>query len=394
MRRWLFIVLLALPLAAQTRHQIFKIEFRSRIPASILLSQSGLSQDHTYTDDELEIGASRLRRLPFVYSVSYKIDGSTLVFEVSDEHRVFFGIDTLVQVTGGNLGGGGGFLNAALGGRYYLPWGGLVQGTYGLESASSENHNTWTARYAQYGIAGSRLFVILEAADSLSGNSGILPRFQVGYPITLRQTITFSGFRTKSSTSERNGLAGVFETSMDVGSEMFAWRWDTTNDPLFATKGAAFTVGVGRTTNKNTALATLSPTRPLFSSDSLEETNDYHLGAQKFWNFGRGAITGSLDTVGNVGTLKSRSKSTDPYHSLDRNSTATSALVGYVYNFFPSVSTFRYSRHRLEFAAGINDHSSETGTRKETSNLFNAQLGYAYRNHWLNFHFVVGYLTD
>ncbi|MGL1102799.1 hypothetical protein ACSTLM_01140, partial [Vibrio parahaemolyticus] len=88
----------SLPLLAQdARHQVFKIDFRSRIPRSILLSQSGLSEDRTYTEEELQVALARLRRLPFVYSASYTIEASTVVFDVAEERRVFYDVGLMAS---------------------------------------------------------------------------------------------------------------------------------------------------------------------------------------------------------------------------------------------------------------------------------------------------------
>src|SRR5438132_6515722 len=56
MRRLIALVLLwAAPLLAQSQHQVFKIQFQSRLPATILLSQSMLTENRSYTDEELQL---------------------------------------------------------------------------------------------------------------------------------------------------------------------------------------------------------------------------------------------------------------------------------------------------------------------------------------------------
>ena len=62
MKRLLAALLLctALPVAAETRHQIGKIQFQSRVPTNILLSQSALAEDRTYTDQDLDVAMARL----------------------------------------------------------------------------------------------------------------------------------------------------------------------------------------------------------------------------------------------------------------------------------------------------------------------------------------------
>src|SRR5205809_930310 len=126
----LMMILIATPIFAQSpRHQVFQIIYHSRIPVSILRSQSMLAEDHTYTDQDLQLAMARLRRLPFVYSVNYALEGSTLAIDVADENRVFWSFDS--NLMGGRGLPGFSFLETGVGGRYDLGWGGVAEGTLG-----------------------------------------------------------------------------------------------------------------------------------------------------------------------------------------------------------------------------------------------------------------------
>ena len=394
MRRFLGIVLLliAVPLIAQPQHQTMKIEFRSRVPSSILLSQSGLSENGSYSDEDLQVALGRLRRLPFVYNASYTIEGSTVTFDVSDEHYFFYNIDSQVSQQNGRLGGNGGFFNGVLGGRYYAPWGGTVQGTYGARSSEGDHGATYTIQYAQYGIGSSRLFFVLGVAKPTGGSEGSQPRYTIGYPITLRQTITFTGFRTSSSDSEPSGQSGRFTSESTERDNELAWHWDTTNDPVFTSQGAAFLLGYGKQHINASAESTRAPGVILFSSESVIDFNNLHGAAQKFWPVGRGSVFANVDTVRGKGTTKTVSNN-HPFNQ-DQTQTITNALVGYAYNFFPLLSQFRDSRHRLEVSGGVQNFRSENNGNSDSTTLKNVRLGYAYRNRWGNFRFVMSWLTE
>jgi len=376
----------SLSVIAQTRHPISKIEFHSRIPTSILLTQSALSENRTYTDADLDLAAARLRRLPFVYYVNYTIDGTTAIFEIADEYRGFFHVDTLArQSTGGP--GDNGFLSGELGGRYYLPWGGTAQATYGASSVIGSS--AYTFQYSQYGLARTRLYFIVDASRPRSG--GTQPHYEIGYPLTLRQSITLTGSRRQSSDSESSGINNHF-TSDSVQHDMeLAWQWNTTNDPLFATRGAAFLVGRGRTKEENHALS-VSGTRVIFSNDSKTDSDYWHAGVGKFWPVGRGAFTANADAKWFDETRHSRSRSTDPFAVTGQNERTTSATAGWVHDFFKSVSELTASRRRVELAIGIQTYDFKARGITTRQNFKNMQAGYAFRNRWGNVHFVLSYL--
>lgn len=390
MRRFIAILVLlvaTIPLVAQTQHQIRKIEFRSRIPTSMLLTQSALSENRTYTDADLDVAMARLRRLPFIYSAGYAIEGTTLVIEVLDEHYGFFHLDTLAQQSDGGLGSDNGFASAELGGRYYAPWGGAGEATYGASSVIGSS--AYSFQYSQYGIAGSRLFFVVSAARPRSG--GTQPTYMIGYPITLRQTITFTGSRTTNSDREVSGRDNLF-TSKSVDREMeLAWQWDTTNDPLFATRGLMLHAGRGKTSNESEAKS-VTPTRVIFSTQSTIDADSWHGAAEKFWPAGHGAFSANADAQWFDEAHKVRSVSTDPWTSYSGTTRSAYAIVGYAHDFFSSVSQPTSSRRRLELGIGVTSWQSKVRGFTTKRNSKNARLGYAFRNRWGNLHVVLSYL--
>jgi hypothetical protein len=396
MRRLLFALVLfviALPLIAQERHQVFKIEFRSRIPASILRSQSALSEDRTYTDEELQLALARLRRLPFVYNASYTIEGSTIIIEVVDEYHVYYQLDSLGQFTSGSEGGHG-HVSAELGGRLYAPWGGVAQASYGLQSESGGRGNTYTAEYAQYGLAGSRLFVILQANKPSQSGSSTQPAFQIGYPLTLRQTIYARGFKSKFHDFENVGTSGSFSNADEEKTVAVGWRWDTTNDPFFATRGLFGEIERGATKTTGNALSIASNGRVVFASDRKTDSDVTNLSGKYFWPIGRGAFTAAAAYESDDGTQDFRLAPATTYTRTNLRNSHTRLTGGYVLNFFPLISQMRHSRHRIEAAVGIDNFRFTSGQHTSKSDYITGELGYAYRNRWGTFHLVLGYLGE
>src|SRR5438552_14863855 len=172
MNRTLIVTLLcvlAAPLFAAS-HEITRIDFRSRVPAAILRSQSALAENRSYTDEELEVAAARLRRLPFVFDVHYAIEGTTLVIDVLDEHRFFYGINVQGETSGHQTNQS--TLNTGIGGRMYVPSGGVFEGGAGDIAGSNETVGSVSAQYSQYGIAGTRAFATPSLRRSVRGVFG------------------------------------------------------------------------------------------------------------------------------------------------------------------------------------------------------------------------------
>jgi hypothetical protein len=383
-------LLLALAAVPVDAREISKIEFRSRIPANILLTQSALTENRSYSDTELELAVARLRRLPFVYSASYSVDGTTLVIDVADQFRVFFFLDSFLQ--GNRNIGGNGFINTDVGGRYYLPWGGMIRGSVGLISDTNLNGSSWNIDYSQYGILGTRLFAIVGLSAS-TASEGTNPRVMVGYPLTLRQTLTARAERSRFANTETFS-AGLsqFLTSGNRSNSAIGWMSDTRNDPLFATRGLSITAELGFTRQTDFA-ESRSSGRIIFSNEIRTRTSDTFVAAQKFWPIGRGAFSVTADTILNRGTRDFKLTPTSPFVRRDADTQLSNASINYAYNFFDSVATKAGARHRAEVAIGIAAYQDRTA-RSESKNFEFASLGYALKNRGVTVHFVASYRGD
>ena len=395
MRRLLAVTLFfaAVPLLAQV--QIQKIEFQSRIPAGLLRAQSMLREGGTYTDADLDIAMARLRKLPFVYSATYRLEGSRLVVEVIDARHLGLAIDTAVRWDSftGSGSGGNSFFNGEAGADWYLPWNSVIKGSWALSSDSDLHSTIWRGEYAQYAILGTPAYLIARL-DHSTGNGTSAPQAFLGYPLTLRQTIAVHGIRSHSSERHAQGLygsGGFYSISTRNDSIAAEWMWDSTNDSLFANRGSLFTVEGGRTKGSN-AFESKSGTFHT-QSESKSSTTDWKGSAESFWPRGRGAFRGVLMATRQSGTTQSRGLPTSPFVSLPTRFEEELATIGYVYNFFDSVNQFRSSRNRLEVAVGFDRGSSTFGVHSDATTLKTFEIGYAVRNRVANLHFVLSYLT-
>jgi outer membrane protein assembly factor BamA len=380
MKRIALITLLwlaALPLLAAD-HQIAKIDFRSRLPESILRSQSTLTEGRAYSDRDLELAVSRLRRLPFVYDARYRIDGTTLIIEVADEHHFFYDFDVLGQTLQIQLNQSS--LDTGIGGRLYIRPGGILDGAVGSTTGRPGSNGSANLQYSQYGIAGTRAFVSLSLSRALGGvfgNSGIQPRLTIGYPLSLTQTVSFAAWQTGyRDTQSFAAISRPLRTSVVDHNFEIRWTYDTTSDPLFATRG--YTLAV---------IPMYRRFHNHFEGFSIHtiQTNDERgseTGAtasfQNFW-----AVGSRTAVVAGLSVRNGRVRGTQTFETgLSRRTRRTNeddeASLLLVHNFFDS-SALSESRHRLE--AGVT-YARENVTRGKLQSRVSEEVGYVYRNRW------------
>ena len=400
MKRLLTFVLLftAFSAFAETRHQVFKIQFHSRIPTRILLSQSLLAEDHTYTDGELNLAMDRLRRLPFVYAASYTLEGSMLVVTILDEHTAFYQLDATGE--GVKPGGSDGLVNGGIGGRRYFSSGGVVQGSLGAELTREIHRAPLRIQYSQYGILGTRAFGTAGLSKE-TGSEDIAPEIFIGYPLTLRQTISFNATHfTKSWSSdfETSSATGQGERHTIYGAQ---WAWDTRNDPWFITTGSLFSIAP-QYSKDDTHFRSISRGRVVFSDETNGKTHTLDATAEKFWNYrARSTLFSALDLEFHRINENTRT-GTNPFMPVKKEWDLHNFRIGYAHNFFDSVDRMNVRRFRFEAAIGLVHNANITEARVfsngihvprhvDTRNYREAQLGYAFRNRFGLLHFVASY---
>lgn len=364
MKRLALILLIVLPLAAQSKHLVSRIDVRGNVPAHIVTSQSALVEGRSYSDKDLEVAMARLRRLPFVYDAQYSMEGEVLVIEIDAVSRFFGDLDA----------NGIGFENdqtgnarIGAGGRMFLGSGGVAQ-LRAIEYVSEGNDSgAVDAEYSHYGIAGSRLFasagIEYEALHDERYNPDPSYRLSVGYPINVRNTITATA--TDQGASGRRSLVlaprDLFSFT-DRQTLNVLWTYDTADDPFFARTG--LTVNAGPSWSRDESqFESYSLTFPDLHFDIITTRSDSRstsLGANamKFWSTGtRGALmTGASFAFDHA-------KSDETFGTLfqenEFDARTGTLFLGYAHNLFDRL-TDTATRQRLELGAAYTRSKVDT----------------------------------
>lgn len=300
-RRLIFFIafLIAVPLMAQTRHLVSRIQVTGDVSEKIVRSQSALAEGRSYGTADLEAAMARLRRLPFVFDARYTIDGETLVIDIDGMRRLFaeagaFGVGfEHDQSASATLGGGG---------RLFLGGNGVAEAraSHVVGEGEGDDGSFFEAAYSHYGIAGTRLYATAGIGQSIGHGEGYdadpTLRLELGYPLTVRQNLTASfsdaGYRQSRSVEALPRPLTRFgsHTALDV-----RWTWDSSNDPYFARHGA--TINAGPSWSENSTQFDIiilgfpegSVTHDTFRNEST--TRSFVADARKFWSTGtRGAL--------------------------------------------------------------------------------------------------------
>jgi hypothetical protein len=375
----------AMPAAAQ--HVITRIEVRGNVPASIVIPQTALLEGGSYSPQDLDVAVARIRRLPFVYDAHYNLDGTTLIFNVTGTTPFFFDLefDAAKSEFDDNsiafLGGGGRLFAGS----------GVVEATL-TRVAGDAKGRAIGLEYAHYGIGNTRLFAIGSVewtfADDDDGidvdpTIGVL----VGYPLTVRQTITAlaarSGFEGESTLV---GLPRPLERSSHEENYRLRWEYDTTEDPYFTRRGLLG--GVSGTHSEFESLfegGTIGapPFVPpsIFSFRNDGTSNELSADAIHYWPIReRGTIFGRAE-ASFLHSDTDRQQSDGPVVATEADTQAVRATIGYAHNFF-TFGPRNTARHRAEIAYTASRLSTETTLYDDSFDEKSVVLGYAYRRTW------------
>lgn len=390
--------LLALPLAAQTKHLVSRIEVRGDVPVDIVTSQSALVEGQSYSDRDLEIAVGRLRRLPFVYDARYTIEGETLIIDIAAVSRFSADVDAL-----GNRFQHEDRGDAKVGGvgRLFLGSGGVARGRVGGIFTDGNDAGVVDAEYAQYGIGGTRLFAVAGVSAIARNDDRVETdptwRLTVGYPLSLRQTLkatavgeSFSSHRTIPI------LDQTVESYADRKSFGLQWTFDTTEDPFFARHGEVINVSPTWTNEDSLShgLVIFAPDGPveILSTRTDGTGTIFGFDATKYWSVGnRGAIVSSIATSFENRDIEYRLNGGELRNTAAENNIAVLS-VGYAFNLFDWNAPIDATRQRLEFGVAasrreISQSNSFRGTFDETS--FTA--GYALRKQFATVRLSLSY---
>lgn len=388
----------AVPLLAQTKHLISRIDVRGGVPARIVASQTALAAGRTYSDGDLEVAMARLRRLPFIYDAKYTIEGETLVIEVDAVRRLFadvgasgFGYDG-DESASGVIGGGG---RLFLGGS-----GGVAEAEVHELVTEADDATSARAAYSHYGIAGTRLFATAEVSQSLQNHDGFDPdptwRLMAGYPLTVRQTLTASyvdqGYRIRHRLPAPLGRTTQFSSQNTLA---LGWTWDTTNDPFFARHGAT----IRATTAWSDASFQFDGIIIGLPGDGVPNTfrtevdaTTFDARADKFWPIGsRGVLFSGAGGYWAENETKTTQTSLPGAARFDVHNYGASVTAGYARNLF-DWNTRPTVRQRIELGATYRYEVFEQPVRDVTSNATTIEAAYVLRHPFATVRLNLSYL--
>ncbi len=234
------------------------------LSARAVQAQSLLEPGKTYLEPELRDAISRIRRLPFVVEVDFRLARGSerglfeLVISITETHRFFFGIDLiaasedyewLVDRTGIDLP------------EFDRPCLGLdcdedhsVVASAGIRQAIGSTGVLWGATqarfegsglgalelgYTQYDLWGSGAFATATVARSNQNRWWYT--LETGIPIRANHSLRLllDGY----STDLRDSASSMKETRFDLNLE---WRIDSRDDPLFPSAGRLLSTALRR----------------------------------------------------------------------------------------------------------------------------------------------------
>lgn len=242
------------------------VEGNRHVSPGIVVAESLLETGTSYSEDELREAVYRIKRLPFLLGVDFELrKGSergryVLVIAILETTRFFYAVDfrNTYAVDESDLGPGelrsdwsGDFL---VGYRYFVGNQGILYLTAGDIGAQ--------LGYSNFNFLGRNIFfnVSLERSifccpssrtfdDSIRihyDDRSVMLRLTVGIPRSARQLWRLDAFHRRSDSNFRQRRDGVYfsvsEQDLQETRLRASWIYDTTDDPVFPSRGDELTV--------------------------------------------------------------------------------------------------------------------------------------------------------
>ena len=383
-------------LFASTLHArvISRIEVVGNVPASIVLPQSALEEGRTYSDADLDVAVARLRRLPFVFDARYVVDGSTLLLEVNGMTSLFFDADSSSDRRRSSADN---IARIGAGGRRFFG-AGIAEARVSKLLDQGGDVRTIDLAYSNYSLGGTRMFASASASVPFTEDEERNPdpalQLTVGYPLTLRQTVTAS---LLSTGLERERNLGTFSGPLRSDSESLAlelrWAFDTTDDPYFTRRGTLVTAAPSWTREQSrfdSAVIVYPGPGEIFTTRREGHVAALRAQAIKFVPvFSRGALSAGIFAATEQLDFDSRTND-DPLRRTNTDSDVVRVSLGYGHNFFDATSPIDQARNRVEFDIS----TSRTWTEGFIRNEKVAGAGYVFRKPFGNVRLRFDYNFD
>lgn len=241
------------------------VEGTRRAAPEVIISESLLAAGHSYTETELREGVYRIRRLPFVLDAGFRLGKGTergryrLLVRVDEVRSFFFGADLLHSSVGGTLRRSSpldeDFDGVLLAGARAFAGNGLFFAAVGDVGDFQVGYSRYRLfdRPAFLNVAFARerccavriLDLGLDPTASVWADLEDSDRFELtlGIPLGDNHALRLGAARLESGGGHRRQLAperfGAFLNAgeRDQSELELAWIYDTTDDPIFPTRG-------------------------------------------------------------------------------------------------------------------------------------------------------------
>lgn len=241
----LLLLALALPLQAEERFLIERIDVRHLVHASadVIRAESRLREGERYDESELRDANNRIKRLPFVLDAAFKLergsvrDAYVLVVTVNETKPFFYLWDTvlykrrpLVELDTESA--------VLAGARWFAAPDDVLHVAavvHHAERPFESDYASAQAGYTRYGLLGDRAFATLTADRILTSRNGnkLLPGAVIGISLAPKQTLTIS-YTAYDLTDFQRRAGRIFEAR---------FAHNTTNHPFFPSEGTLLSIG-------------------------------------------------------------------------------------------------------------------------------------------------------
>jgi len=248
----------------------------------IVSDQSLLVAGRSYSEQEIREAVYRVRRLPFVLGAELSLrdgkapDGKQVVITVDSNSSYFLVADVTGTYNGDAQKGQDATdwgVAATGGGRWFL-------GPMGLASVSAQGFDgagveIGQADYTRYGLFGRGAAVKIAASTNVDRdlNDFYTGSLALEVPLTGNHSLrsTLDWFQSKSD-------SGGFRSRNESGTVGLSWVYDSTDDPLFPTRGRSALGGARYSDSKQTFQSTE------FSSRQTSHDIGLQLAGSRFWS--------------------------------------------------------------------------------------------------------------
>lgn len=224
----------------------------------VIVAETRLQAGREYTEPELRDAAARATRLPFVLRIEPRIEKGAqrgayrLVLAVTETKPLFFGATYLDEYDQRDV------RQFTVGARRFVGRSGMIHGA----ASTLLDDQLYELGYTQYDLFGSGVFVAttLEYGADVFNAPGVVrnttlderltAQVVAGVPLrgnhTLRATFLSVPAAVASETPFEEQAPGESLEAERANTTELSWIYDSTDDPLFATRGTRGVVGVGQ----------------------------------------------------------------------------------------------------------------------------------------------------